>query len=783
MAALDSDPFAAIAPKSQAANAADLDPFASIAPIKPPESSSSSSVPRSALATVGHEAALAGSNALLGLGQGLGAVQDLTHKALSYVPPGMIDDYKALSNSVYTGITGGKPDVSATGAITAELNKAGLTNVPSLAPSGPGENFLAAGSRGLGAAAPFALMGGPVTALGSGLAGGLASEGVKEAGAPGWAQTGAGILAGLGVGGVASVASNISRASQASEAVARAQSELTAAQAAVDAARVNNPLKLNAAKTDLDSARTAAANAIADAKSSSEAARDSVVNSAQNTIANSKSALDKTLALHDSAGAVSEAARDAQIAQGTAAASQASAGADKSIESVAAAHGTSATLQDAGEKLQNGARSWLTTTLPAKQASVWKPVDDAIPSSTPTDLSAFKASLGAINKSAGALEPVAQLLKPRLPVQLQTTLSNVLENPAGTPITWGNVQKLRSTLGDAMSDPKTVSDVGAQNLSRLYASLTSDMGRVADSAGATEAFQAANKESTRLYGVAEGPVAKIVSGPKASLADDPAPGKVAASLLTGARSGNTDLAALAGEGFPVGELSAAQLREDPAAWEKLSPEAQRTLVPDPVHRATLDASLATKSGESDTSKALAQQAKDAHVAELDRLAAASQAAKDSHAQTVSQAQAAIDAAKDAHKATVAQASANAKFGPATSAARVKDLSQTQQAETTSQALALRNAKANIAGMVSPSGPVSLGSHALHSLVGGNVGGELGMLLGHLVDASGLSPLEHGAAGALIGAGAPMAFRGAKNLLTNPSALRNPLVGGLAGSGQ
>jgi hypothetical protein len=797
MAALDFDPFT-VTPKPGVAPA-DVDPFTN-------GTAPSTSIPEAApTSSFGHKAALVGSSLLSGAEQGVGSLLDLGRATVnSMLHPFNFSEEAAEKSGLM-------PDPSITNALMAPGDAAHLTGPSGPQPQGTGEGLLAAGARGLGSAIPFALAGQPLAALGSGAAGGAAGEAAKDLGAPGWAQTGAGILAGLGVGGVANVATNISKASAAAEAVTSAQRELSAAQAAVDAAKANNPLALGSARADLASAKDAATNAVATARTASEAARDATTNAAQTTIADSKSALDKTLALHDSVGAVSEAARDAQIAAGAQTASDASRAADSSIESIAAAHGTSSTLQDAGEKLQNSARSWLTKDLPAKQASAWAPVDAAVSETTPTPLYNLNSALKDINTSAGTLEPIAKLLKPGLPAQVQRVFNDVLDTPegvgaksavtgkspildefgtpltkelspavAGKPVTWEDVQKLRSTLGDAMSNPQTIKDVGAQNLSRLYASITADMATTARAKGASDLFDSANAESTRLYGVAEGPIAKVVSGPKASLADDPAPGKVASGLLASGRSGNTDLEALRTEGLPVGELTAAQLREDPSAWSKLSPEAQQTLVPDSAHRATLDSALAAKSGESEAVKASSAAANATHQAELDRLSEASQVAKDAHAQTVAQTQASIATANAAHRATMETAKENVKFGPRTAAARVGDLSQSQAAEGVAQAQALREAKAKLSETTNPlvqgkeKGP-------LHSLVGANVGGELGMLLGHVVDASGLSPLEHGAVGALIGAGAPMAYRGARNLITNPGALRDPLIGGYAGN--
>jgi hypothetical protein len=124
-------------------------------------------------------------------------------------------------------------------------------------------------------------------------------------------------------------------------------------------------------------------------------------------------------------------------------------------------------------------------------------------------------------------------------------------------------------------------DIGQQNAAALYAGLSKDLEAAATKAGATEEFAAANSETKRLYDIAQGPVSKIVASKSRDLANDPKPEEAAASLLAGGRKGDTDLAALKAESFPVGELASAALR-DPAKAEKwmtgLSPEARETLL-------------------------------------------------------------------------------------------------------------------------------------------------------------------------------------------------------------
>lgn len=312
----------------------------------------------------------------------------------------------------------------------------------------------------------------------------------------------------------------------------------------------------------------------------------------------------------------------------------------RGISHIASDLGSSATLQEAGEYAQDSARHWLGTTLPAKLEAAWSPVDAAIPASHPVDLAGFRGALEGISTSAGGLAPLEKLLRPALPERLKEVLlggegevkippmarpgrvsservaglpsmnpqpgpatpvsSGRIINPPGVvgtgPAEWSEASRLRSALGDAMSNPKVVNDIGTQNLSRLYASLTGDMQTAAIAVGprAGLAFLRANAESSRLYGIAEGPVARIVSGAKASVADDPKPGDVSSYFLNKARRDGTDLSLLRSE-MPdvVDELAAAHLRLNPdaRAWSRLAPEAQAALVPSEADRGIISSTF------------------------------------------------------------------------------------------------------------------------------------------------------------------------------------------------
>lgn len=276
-------------------------------------------------------------------------------------------------------------------------------------------------------------------------------------------------------------------------------------------------------------------------------------------------------------------------------ASQASASAlGRNVSHVARDLGASQDLQTAGTHLQREAADWMGQTLPQRLSDAWAPVDALIPASTPTSLTNFQSTLGAINTSAGTLQPLVERLRPALPAGLARLLSGT---PAGTgaPVEWSEVQALRSALGDAKSSPKIIQDIGAQNLDRLYASVSEDMRSAAGAVSpeALGAFNSANADSHQLYNLAERVFGRIVREPDDLLSPaNPDPGRMASTLLAHGRKDASTLQALRSE-VPQGvdELAAAHIRTSPdgRAWAGLSQQSQEALVPSARDRAILDA--------------------------------------------------------------------------------------------------------------------------------------------------------------------------------------------------
>ncbi len=588
-------------------------------------------------------------------------------------------------------------------------NKLGMTGRPEAQPQTPAEKYTTAGISAIPSIAATILSGGAaLPSMIAGEGGALAGEAYHQFDPESkWGPVVVGTLVGLGVGGVSAFGNDVSKFRDAAKAVAQAKQGL---QVAVDNAHYGN----NALGATLDS-----------------------------TVVGSKTAFDKAkLGVLTAQQAHDEAA-------------------NKFIGAIADTAGDSRTYQQAGTQLQASARNWLGKVLPGKLENAWKPVDAMVPDSTPVPLVVFNKALKDINTSAGALEPVAALFKPGAPARVAKIFEDLgagpegkAETPAKTgaskildasgkpivkeispaqpaqPFTWGDVRKLRSTIGDAMGNPQAVKDIGQANLSHLYASITADLGDAASSRGAGEAFNQANAASKSLYQTAEGPMARVVASSRAS-AEDPKPESVAKGLLAGGKIGASDLGVLRAEiPHAVDELAAAHLHVNPSGWSGLAPEARDALVTDPHVQSFLDSTLAGKA-----------------KAKLDSGAA-------------------IAAAQLQHRATVGVAqdlADNAKFGNSTAVHEARK--------------ALAASKDHLANTPQP----SLLSHSMTGVFGLGTGGEAGLALGNALGLPG-SDLMHGALGGLIGGVAiPMVSNASRSMLNNPGNLRYLATGAAAGN--
>lgn len=249
--------------------------------------------------------------------------------------------------------------------------------------------------------------------------------------------------------------------------------------------------------------------------------------------------------------------------------------------------------QDAGDALRADAQNWYTTKMPAALETAWSPVDAKVPQDLNMSLDSFNSALAAVNKRAGTLQPLVDKLTPSLPKSLQADFAKILEGQGEGVVpdfTWSDARTLRTALGDAMRDPRIMPNMGDANLKQLYAALTDDLKTAATGAGAGKEFDVANAASKTLFGIAEGPIAKVLDSSTAS-------GVLAKNLVNAGKVDAADLTTLRGV-VPQGmdNLASTALRNNDAGqpladWTKLTPQTKAALIPDQTARDAVDSSL------------------------------------------------------------------------------------------------------------------------------------------------------------------------------------------------
>lgn len=239
------------------------------------------------------------------------------------------------------------------------------------------------------------------------------------------------------------------------------------------------------------------------------------------------------------------------------------------------------TTQDAGTALQADAQNWYDNKLPKAVQDAWAPVDSAVPPDTPVTLTNYGDTLSNLVPKLGPLTKSGAVVSPGT---VNTMQQLAKEFASITDPTWGDLQHFRSLLGEGLANPKIMPTVKQTDLKALYASITADMKEAADANGVGDAFDAANAETSRLYGIAEGPVAKILGkNPEATVGP----------LLGAGKKGATDLAALR-EVAPDGANALAKTAATSGAWAKMAPEAKDALIPDKGLQGYLDRASAPK---------------------------------------------------------------------------------------------------------------------------------------------------------------------------------------------
>jgi hypothetical protein len=279
------------------------------------------------------------------------------------------------------------------------------------------------------------------------------------------------------------------------------------------------------------------------------------------------------------------------------------AGADADREAVADSLGQSQTVQKGGEALQNAARTWKKVEFPdqlkkAEEKMYYGAVN--IPEDALGNLNGFESSLKNSFYKAGELEPIAQRLRSRMPEGLQNAIDQIRkERNLGpdNPLvgTLDDMRKLRSILGDAMTDKSLVSGVDAGKMNEAYRGLSDDMEKAIEKAAGPQGvaqFKRFNEKARRLYGLASGPVSDIISTTDKA-GETIAPGDAVTSVLKGSDKDATRLEQLASEPTlkkGLNEVASAQLRTGKGAgvvqgdpdkfFTGLAPESKTALLGD-----------------------------------------------------------------------------------------------------------------------------------------------------------------------------------------------------------
>lgn len=500
-------------------------------------------------------------------------------------------------------------------AIGNALNS-GLERNPELTPDGPFERYGTAILKAAPEAAMIFASGGmgALPAAATAATGAVASQAAADLiPNPTWEPAVAGMMGSLGAGGIVGIAQKASAGRAALRAFESAQKKLDSA--TEDLVLAGDPALRYTPASQAKNELALAKETKFEGNISAQQQLDNITRAADERLVASKNRAKAT---------VTEAEKQT----------------GETFSSVANKFGTYSTPQQAGQVVQDSARNWWSKVMPRKMEVVSKPLDAAIPRDTPTSIFAFNGALNNLRSDAGKLQGVVDGLLPALPARLKKSLQDIMDDPAGVnpvaaqpqfsktllgpdgtplqtgmsaaspgqPFTWGEVRELRSAIGNAMSNPKIVAEVGEQELKHLYATVTQDLRASAAEKGAVELFDAYNAESTRLYDFASNVVSKIVPSANKNLDTFKiTPEKAATDLLALGKDGGTILGALRDE-MPdaTDALAAYQLRQGASGWGALKPEARKALAG--AEESILDSSLTVQAQAAQNAERITLQA-------------------------------------------------------------------------------------------------------------------------------------------------------------------------------
>lgn len=457
---------------------------------------------------------------------------------------------KYIGNPIAKAVTGEAPSVGLQDVLSKvgpsskqveDLGKqAGVWDRPDLKPDGEGEELLAAGSRGLGSAIPFALapeaeLATTGKAIAQGAGAGAGAQ-VFDKYAPDWLP-GKQLIGALLGGGTASGAANTTE-----RAVNMASGKVSPVLQAYQDLGITPRL---------------------------------VGDVSQNPTMQGIQAVASKWPM--SAGKVSEAAQKTNDEFGQA------------IENMAGNLGSSKTLQEAGSAVQDNGKKWLKD-FQDDSADLHSTLDAAVGPSTPVPLYNTTQLFHTLkNKSANNSSIQSFLTSP-----LMKQFGQIVETSPDVP--WETSRALKTRVGQYLENPDLIADAGGAQAKQLYGALSSDQKAAIQDPATQQLFDAANAYTTQGHQFIDNVLGDV-------LAKGTNPSDVASSLLSSGVKGGEKLAALR-QNMPdaADELAAVSLRRtmagssegaegnavSPDRWlsnrdptRRLSPEAYQALYPSP----------------------------------------------------------------------------------------------------------------------------------------------------------------------------------------------------------
>ena len=171
------------------------------------------------------------------------------------------------------------------------------------------------------------------------------------------------------------------------------------------------------------------------------------------------------------------------------------------------------------------------------------------------------------------------------------------KNPDGTivgfPLPLRDAMELRSYIGEMTSKGMMPKGSQAAQWDALYRGLSADLANTMERHGAGAEWNNYNTKVTKLY--TDGAKLSKFSNDDNPGKDTANPGEAVSKLWNGMTKDSGDIATVR-EHLPeaADEIAAAFLRNKPEQWHRLSPEAQKALVPNPFDRLTVSMNAAAK---------------------------------------------------------------------------------------------------------------------------------------------------------------------------------------------